>query len=281
MFKPSKALAPFILLLLLYFPKPVFAVESEANREDVVAPRSKKLYRSNSVRQYLALGGIYSSDYNSKYSQFNAKYFYQSQNLINEANFRNENKYSDSGSASNRRYNVKTSELYDASFSSKMRIKDGQNYGVFFHRTMYDDLSKYYRDTRTALGLGRMFFNDKIELDFSLGHHDVTNYGNEIDFITSIRTNFKLTPKLTLIQRGYWFFDHESTDNELKTSLVYRLKEKLSLELRHTFEQRRFENNNNATTNQITRSTTIGLVFDLEWVCWSNHPSKPLILVAW
>ena len=264
MFKPSKAVAPFILLLLLYFPKPVFAVESEANREDVVAPRSKKLYRSNSVRQYLALGGIYSSDYNSKYSQFNAKYFYQSQNLINEANFRNENKYSDSGSGSNRRYNEKTSELYDASFSSKMRIKDGQNYAVAFHRTMYDDLSKYYRDTRTALGLGRMFFNDKIELDFSLGHHDVKNYGNEIDFITSIRTNFKLTPKLTLIQRGYWFFDHESTDNELKTSLVYRLKEKLSLELRHTFEQRRFENNNNATTNQITRSTTIGLVFDLE-----------------
>lgn len=256
-----------ILVALFFFQssKAAFAVDARANREDVVAPRSKKLYRSNSARQYLSLGGNHTSDYNSKNYQFNAKYFYQSSNFIHEANFKNENKYSDSGSGSNRRYSVKTSELYDASFSSKMRLGDSENYAVGFHRTMYDDLSKYYFDMHTAVGVGRMFFNDKIELDLSVGYHDIKTYGHEIDFIPSIRTNFHITKNLTLIQRGYWFIDHESTDNELKTSLVYRIKERLSLELRHAFEQRRYEDDHNhVVVNQITRSTTLGLVFDLE-----------------
>ena len=261
----TKTLPLLAALCFLQSVSLAFAVDSEANREDLVAPRSKKLYRSNSVRKYLSLGGSQTSDYNSKYSQLNAKYFYQSQNFINEVNFKNENKYSDSGSSSNRRYNVKTSELYDLSLSSKMRLGDSENYGVAFHRTMYDDLSKYYLDTHTALGVGRMFFNDKIELDLSVGYHDIKTYGHKIDFIPSIRTNFKITKNLTLIQRGYWFIDHESMDNELKSSLVYRMRERLSLELRHNFEQRRYEDDHNrVVTNQINRSTTIGLVFDLE-----------------
>jgi hypothetical protein len=261
----TKTLPLLAALCFLQSVSLAFAVDSEANREDLVAPRSKKLYRSNSVRKYLSLGGSHTSDYNSKYSQLNAKYFYQSQNFINEVNFKNENKYSDSGSSSNRRYDVKTSELYDLSLSSKMRLGDSENYGVAFHRTMYDDLSKYYLDTHTALGVGRMFFNDKIELDLSVGYHDIKTYGHKIDFIPSIRTNFKITKNLTLIQRGYWFIDHESMDNELKSSLVYRMRERLSLELRHNFEQRRYEDDHNrVVTNQINRSTTIGLVFDLE-----------------
>ena len=261
----TKTLSLIFALFFFQSPEIAFAVDSEANREDVVAPRSKKLYRSNSARSYLSLGGNQTSDYNSKYYQLNAKYFYQSSNFINEANFKNENKYSDSGSSSNKRYNTKTSELYDASFSSKMRLGDSENYAVGFHRTMYDDLSKYYFDMHTAVGVGRMFFNDKIELDLSVGYHDIKTYGHEIDFIPSIRTNFRITKNLTLIQRGYWFIDHESTDNELKTSLVYRIKEKISLELRHSFEQRRYEDDHNRmVVNQINRSTTLGLVFDLE-----------------
>lgn len=253
-----------IAVLFLFRCTPAFAVETEANREDIVAARAKKLYRSNSARQYLSIGGSQTSDYNSKYYQLNAKYFFQSANYINEINFKNENKYSDSGSSSSKRYNVKTSELYDTSLSSKARLGESNNYAVFFHRTIYDDLSKYYLDMRTAAGLGRMFFGGKIELDCSIGYHDVKNYGYEIDFIPSIRTNFKITKNLSLIQRGYWFLDHESMDNEFKTSLVYRIRDKVSIELRHSFEQRRFEDDDNVTTNQVSRSTTLGLVFDLE-----------------
>ncbi len=262
--KLTNTFALFFALIFLLLSPASFALDSESSREDVVSPRSKKLYRSNIVRQYVALGGTHTSDYNSKYSLLNGKYFYQSQNFINEANFRNENRYSDSGSGDNRRYNVKTSELYDASISSKMRLGDSENYAVGFHRTMYDDLSKYYHETTSALGLGRMFFKGKLEFDLSAGYRDSKTYGNKINFIPSVRTNFKLSKRVTLIQRGYWFFDHDSHDNDLRTSLVYRLKDRLSLELRHTFEQRRFENDENGATNQISRSTTIGLVFDLE-----------------
>lgn len=179
-------------------------------------------------------------------------------------NFQNDNDYADSGSAKNKRYDVKKSELYDFSLSSKARIKDSENYGVFFHRTMYDDLSKFYYDLHTAVGLGRMFFKEKLEFDISIGYHDIKTYGHEIDIIPSIRTNFKITKNLTLTQRGYWFLDHESMDNELKSSLVYRISDRMSLELRHTFEKRRYEEDDkNVTTNLVNRSVTVGMVFDL------------------
>ena len=187
---------------------------------------------------------------------------YQSNDHIHELNFKNEHDYGDSGSYSNKRYDVKKSELYDFSISSKARISDSKNYGVVFHRTQYDRLSSYVYNLNTAIGLGRMFFKEKIELDLSVGHHKTSNNqkngDSEINFITSIRTNFKITNRLTLIQRGYWFIDHQSFDNELKSSLVYRLNDRLSFELRHAFEQRRY-----AASNQISRSMTAGLVFDL------------------
>lgn len=237
-------------------------ITSEANREDIVSPRSRKLYKTDIARSYISIGAGQSSDYNSKNSQINGKYFYQNQNFINEFNFRHENKYGDK-SVGGKKYRTKTAELYDASISSKARLGDGQNYVVGYHRTIYDDLSAYYYDLQTAVGIGRMFFGGKIELDCSVGYHDVKSYGNEINFIPSIRTNIKITDNLTLLQRGYWFIDNESTDNELKTSLVYRVKKRTSLEFRHTFEQRRYEDKENNVINRVSRIFTIGLVFDL------------------
>jgi len=253
----------FILFFALQSPEEAFAVESRTNREAVVSPRTKKFYKSNSAKQYFSIGGSYTSDYNSKNYQLTSRYLYQSRNFIHEINFQNENNYADTGRGKTKKYDVKKSELYDLMLSSKARLFDSQNYGVFFHRTMYDDLSKYYYDTRTAAGLGRIFFKEKIELDVSLGYHEIKTYGYEVDVITSIRTNFKLTEHLTLIQRGYWFFDHESVDNQLKTSLVYRLSNKMSFELRHNFEKRRYEDDNRVVTNQVNRSVTVGLIFDL------------------
>lgn len=259
----TPAFHSFCFLLYCLLPAAAFAIDSESNREDVVSPRSKKLYKTDIVRSYISLGGGQTSDYNSKNNRFNARYFYQNQNFINEINLQNEVKYADRGSGKNKKYGEKTSELYDAAFSTKMRISDGQNYIVGYHRTIYDDMSKYYYDLHTAAGIGRMFFGGKIELDCSLGYHDVKNYGHEVNLIPSIRTNLQLTKNLTFLQRGYWFIDRESTDNELKTSLVYRIKKRTSLEIRHTFEQRRYENDNRNVTNQVSRAFTIGMVFDL------------------
>lgn len=252
-----------IFLIIFFLPNfQAFAIESESNREAVVSPRSKKFYRSNRARKYVAFGGSYSSDYNSKEYQLTSRYLYQSDRFINEINFQNEHEYADS-SSDNRNY-VKKTELYDLTLSSKALIKDSRNYGVFFHRTIYDNLSSYYYDLRTAVGIGRMFFNKNLELDTSIGYRDVKNYGHKIDFIPSMRAKFRITKNLTFVQRGYWFIDNESIDNGLKTSISYRLNKKLSFEIRHNFEQRRYEDDeDNEQVNRVNRSITIGLIFDL------------------
>lgn len=208
------------------------------------------------------MGGIYSSDYNSKKYQFNSRYLYQSNYAIHEANFEHETEYSDQGSGSKKQYYVKSTELYDLTLASKLRLGDTRNYGVFFHRTIHDRFSDYYNDSRTALGLGRMFFNEKIEFDISLGYQDVKNYGYKAEVISSIRSNIKLTERLTFQQRGFIFLDNESMDNSLRNSLVYRIGDRLSFEIRNNFDQRRYENKN-STTNRVSRSITLGLIFDL------------------
>ncbi len=254
----------FVCFSLLQFPVDAFAVESTSSRAAVVAPRAKRFYKSNSAKQYLSFGGNYSSDYNSRNYQLTSRYLYQSYKFVHEANFQHESNYADTGSGKSKEYDVKKSELYDLLLSSKARFSDSPNYGVFFHRTLHDNLSKYYHDTRTAAGLGRMFFKEKLELDASLGYHNVKNYGYEVDVITSLRANFKINERLTLTERSYWFFDHESVDNQFKTSLVYRITDKMSFELRHSFEKRRYEEDDKrVVTNLVNRSITIGLIFDL------------------
>jgi hypothetical protein len=249
------------LLVTSAFAKPY---DSEANREAIVSQRNKRFFKASSSKEYFSIGGIYSSDYNSKKYSLNSRYLYQSFAAIHELNFEHETNYADKGSGANKEFYVKDSELYDLTLASKLRIADSRNYGVFFHRSIYDQYSDYYYDNRTALGVGRMFFNEKIELDFSLGYQDIKNYGYKVDFISSIRSNIKITKNITLTQRGYIFLDHETMDNGLKTSLVYRLDDKMSFEIRNNFEQRRYEDNQNHTVvNRANRSITIGLIFDL------------------
>lgn len=254
----------FLFLFFVLDPAKVCAIESISDREAVVAPRTKKFYKAERARQYVSLGGIYSSDYNSKSYQLNSRYLYQSRNYIHEINFKHETDYANSGSGKNKKYNVKTSELYDLSLASKARILETQNYGVLFNRNIYDKFSKEYYNNRIAAGLGRMFFRERLELDASMGYHETKLYGHEVDFIISWRANFKLSDNLTFIQRAFWFFDHESLDNDIKTSIVYRLGDRMSFEVRHNFERRRYEENDQyAVTNLISRSITVGLIFDL------------------
>ena len=255
---------PPLLLLLFLAPFPAFAVESEAQREAIVAPRAKRFYKSSRARQYLSFGGNYTSDYNSKDYQIISRYLYQSEKTINEINFKHEAKYADSGSGNKKRYDVKTSELYDITLSGKAIIGESKNYGVVYHRTIHDSFETYSHDTRNALGVGRIFLNERLEWDVSFGYHDVQHYGSEPDLITSWRANFKISDKLTFVQRAYLFFDQKSTDSDFKTSLVYRIGENMSFELRHNFERRRYlEDGETNAINQVSRSVTVGLIFDL------------------
>ena len=260
---PAKiALAIFFLV----FPSKSFATFSESEREAIVSARSKKFYNKNSQkREYISFGGSYSTDYNSKDFDVVSRYLYQSSRLINEINFENNNDYRDRGSGENRRYSVKTSELYDATLSSKIRFEEnGKNYAVLYHRTLYDEMSPYYYDITNAVGLGRVFLDNKVELDISVGFQDTKNFGNRVNIIPSIRTNFRLSKNLRFSQRGYLFIDRKSMDNGLKSRLIYRLSGKLSFEIWHNFEQRRYEDDNNQVQNLVNRNITVGLIFDLD-----------------
>jgi hypothetical protein len=260
----AKTLSTILFVVLQFACATAFAIDSETDREKLYSFRNKRFFPTPLPKQTVSFGGSYISDYNSKQYEMVSRYNYQSSTAINELYFKHEAIYADSGSGANAKSYVKKSELYDFSFSSKVLIADSKNYSVFFHRTIYDDLSKYYYDIHTAGGLGRIFFNGRLELDVSLGYQDVKAYGHKLDVIPSIRTNFKLSKNLTLVQRGYLFVDSESMDSELKTSLTYRVNERLSFELRHSFEQRRYEEDDeNKTTNLVNRSVTVSLVFDL------------------
>ncbi len=257
----------FIISSLSLFSSKAFADftrDSETSRQAIISTRLKKFYNSKKPINRIAIGGSYDFDQNSKQYQLVTRYFYQSYRFIHDLNFLHEVEYNDRGSGKNKQEKAKTSEFYDFSLSSKLRIFQTNNYAAFYQRTVYDDMSTYYYDRHTAIGIGRMFFDDAIEFDASVGYHDSKNYGHSLDFIPSIRINLKLTNKVTFNQRGYWYIDHRSVDNELKTSLIYRLGQRTSLELRHTFEQRRYEDEGSKhVENQVHNLFTIGMIFDL------------------
>ncbi len=252
------------LVILLFSDEALAQQELRSNREAVISAQSKKFFQSNRTRQYLSFGGSYGSDYNSASYQINSRYFMQNENFTNEINAQHQVDYADTGSGKNKKYKVKKSELYDLALSSKAKILKSDNYGVFYHRSIYDKFSTFFYDQRTALGLGRMFLNQKFELDFSLAYRDVKMQTYEINYLSSLRLIHKFNNKFSLMQRSYIFFGNDLLDHEHRTSLVYRLNNQLSFEVRHSFEKRRYIDfaKKNAV-NQISRGITFGLVLDL------------------
>lgn len=266
---PHAVMAYFIFIVIAFFPKTLraeFSYASESSRENIVgSSRARKFYKNDRKLRRLALGGNYDTDQNSKQYQVTARYFYRDKKFLNEVNFLHETEYNDRGSGKNKKFKIKTSDFYDFSISSKIRILDSENYGVFYNRTVYDEFSTYYYDLHSAAGFGRIFFDDQLELDLSLGYQRTKNFDNRVNLIPSIRVNFKLTDKLTFNQRGYWFVDSKSMDNDLRTSLVYRLNPTTSFEVRHTFERRVYTKDGKVPVevNQVRNLITFGFVFDL------------------
>lgn len=252
------------LLLVFFKSTPAVAIESRSQREAVATVRSKKFYRGNRAKQYLSLTGQYSSDNNSRHYDANMRYLYQSSKNIHEVNFNHEVNYNDVGSGKKKLYDVKTSELYDIALASKMRFFSTPIYLVAYHRTIYDDMSSFYYDNRSAGGVGVIFFKDKIEIDISAANHDIKNEGQEKDYIASYRLNHNFLENFTINQRGFLYFDRNSLDCELRSSVIYRYNHKFSFEIRHNFENRRYKTApNKLPINNVSRSISFGMVFDL------------------
>lgn len=269
MFSPRffKAL-PFLFYFLLN-PLQLSAIDSESSREAIISAKTKRLYKirkkgKNRVRQYLSFGGNYNSNQRSRNTEFNSRYLYHSSKAIYQLDFEHKNRHSNRGSSVGKTYLIKRSEEYDGAFSSKFLLFDSKNYGVFYHRTIYDDMSKFYRDQRTAFGFGRIFFGNNLEVDTSIGYHDVAMTGHKVSFIPSIRLNIRINKKFSINQRSYLYIDHESMDNEIRTSLRYKINKKISFDIRYNFEQRRYEDDKKLKqVNEVYRSITFGLVFKL------------------
>jgi len=257
-----------ILLLVIFqviFISKIYAQqEARSDREALISSQGKKFFQSNRSRQYLSFGGSYGSDYNSKSYQIYSRYVLQNENFTHELNALHQVDYADTGSGKTKKYQVKKSELYDLMLSSKARIFRSNNYGVFYHRSIYDKFSNFFYDQRTALGLGRMFLNQKLELDFSLAYRDVKVRSYEVNYLSSLRLNHKFNNKFSLMQRSYIFFGNDLLDQEHRTSLVYRLNNQASIEIRHSFEKRRYVDlAKKNSVNQIARGISFGVIFDL------------------
>lgn len=248
---------------IISFANQAFAIESLDNRQKIVSSRSRKFYETDRAKQALGINGHYGSDYNSRAYEIASRYLYQNNKFIHEINFQYNLGFADSGSGKNKKYGIKQKDEYDGIFSSKIRIRDTPYYGVLFHRTIYDRLSAAYYDVRNAVGLGKMFFDERLELDLGGGYHRVKTYGDEFEVVGSLRLNKRLTKRLNLIQRGFVFINHGSIDDKIMTSLTYRLENKLSLEIRHEFATRKYDEGNRIVTNRVSRSLNLGLVFDL------------------
>lgn len=266
MFKIPPTNLLFFLLLFFLSTANSFAADSEdVRRKKVFTAKARKFYNIGNVSHSILFSGNRDSDQNSKEYHIDLRYYYRSDRQMHEFYFLHEQNYANSGSGKNKVHLDKKSELYDAIISNKFMIADSNNYTTFYGRANYDDLSSYYYDYRVAGGVGRRFFNDKLEFDTSIGYSDIKIYNDyQVFLLPSVRLNLRLTKDLTFTHRGYLFVNNNSLDNDLRTTLKYRLSKKVSLVLNHIYEQRRYdEAQDNIVINQSRKFLSIGLAFDL------------------
>ncbi len=255
----------FLIFVCFFLTSNAFAIDNESDRERIVSAKSRKFYKNGNISQSILLSGNRDSDQNSKEYQLDCRYYYRSGKQMHEFYFTHEQNYSNLGTAKNKHHLVKKSELYDAIISDKFMIADSNNYAVFYGRANYDDLSSYYYDYRVAGGVGRIFFDDKVELDASVGYNNIKVYDKyQMFFLPSVRINLQLTKNISLINRGYFFINSNSIDNDFRTTIKYRISKKVSFAINHTYEQRRYkETSQESVSNQIRKYLSFGLVFDL------------------
>ncbi len=259
---------PLLILLLASFfsalnSETAYAIDNnQTDRSRVVAPRNDRFSRNNSVRKYVNFSGEYESDEDSKQYVILAGHFYRSKKWINETDLFYQKDYSQKAS---NQYELKpSSELYDFQMSSKIVIPDTQDYVILYNRSKYNPLSTYYYDITTAAGVGRMFFDDLLEIDVAIGHSDVKEYDQKTTLIPSFRAEFDIWEKLHFIQRGYMFFSDEAADYQMRTRLQYPIGRQLYLQVSYDTDKRTYINKTqNAKVNEVHRRVVFGFRYDL------------------
>lgn len=260
-FKP--VLFSLLVFCLFFFSVKAFAIDNDqTDRSRVVAPRNDRFNRNDRVRKYINFGGEYESDEDSRQYVVSAGHFYRSKTWINEIDLLYQKDYSQK--AANNYELRPSSELYDFQISSKAVIGDTQDYAVFYNRSKYDAFSTYYYDITTAAGIGRMFFDDLLEIDVAIGHNEVKEYDQKTTLIPSFRTEFDIFEKLHFIQRGYMFFSDEASDYQLRSRLQYPIGDRLYLQVSWDTDKRVYvHKSRNEKINEVHRRLVFGFRYDL------------------
>lgn len=225
------------------------------------ADARKSTFRASSkLSQYVALGGNYSSDYNSKEYKFSGSYQYIKNRFINEMDFLQHTRY-----ASSTTHDMeKNRELYDLEISSKILIAQSDNYFNYYNRSKYDEFSDYYYDITNAVGWGRMFYEGIVEADLNIGYDDIKNFESQIVINPNLKANFWITDKIRFTSKAFIFKVKDNYSEELKNRISYKLTNDLSLELYHNYEKKRFLKSTASVDNTVTQVSR-GFVFRIRY----------------
>lgn len=216
---------PIVFCLLLILPNSAWA-----------DARKDKFRNSQKSSEYLAFGGNYSSDQNSKEYKISGSYQYSGDRFINEVDLLHNTRYTSTSSHPLE----KNLELYDGEISSKILISNSNNYFNYYNRSKYDKFSNYYYDITNAVGWGRMFFGGILEADINLGYDEIKNFDSQIVLNPNLKASFWLTDKIKFTSKAFIFQVQDSYSEELKTRLSYKLTNDLSLEIYHNYDKKRF-----------------------------------------
>jgi len=246
-------------IIVLFFANPSFAIESKSYRKAIISALNRKF--ATKQRQYVALNGNISSDYNSHNYQLSSRYFYQNSQFLADINFDYEKNFADVGSGKKKRYNVKTKEQHDFKFNSKSKIFNTSYYVAIYQRILQDYLATNPYDLRFDIGLGYIFLPDLFEFDVSFGKRKLANNKQQNEIVSSARIQHKISDLIAFNSRVFVFSNSNSLDYELRNGFNYKLNNSFSLEARHNLEKRAYFENNKKY-NYVSRSFNLGFIYN-------------------
>jgi hypothetical protein len=223
------------------------------------ADARKSNFRSKQkIFQRITLGGIYSSDYNSKQYKLSGAYKYSGSRFVNDLEFLHNTTYTSTAFHPLE----KNKNLFDLELSSKILISNSSNYFNYYNRSKYDELSSYYYDLTNEIGWGRMFFDGIIEADINIGYNEIKNFESQIVINPNLKASFWLTDKIKMSTKAFIFKIKDSYSEELKSSISYQFNKSLSLQVYHKYEKKRFfdqKSKDSKTKNQVNRDLILRL----------------------
>lgn len=277
-------LAIAISLFYLFDLKPTLADDDDIEyRNRLANRRNEKFFKTDLSRHFISFSGEYDSDEDSKQKILKIDHFYKSRSWVSDIELQMETLHENlslSHLTANKQHLTKESDEYKAIIAEKIAFPDTQNYFVLFNETRYDDESdSSYYDITAAAGLGRMFFNDQLEIDLAYGISrgknitDTTfesarrDYHRRI-FVPAFRAEFLLFDKVRFIQRGYAYYSGHIDSYYLLTRFQYPIAQRVYLQLSHFFDKREYDLFDNRTferigpRNEVRRQILLGLRFD-------------------